>query len=671
MSAELLTEYPITQPVRPIVLVPGEGQHTRFTPIAEKPEIIPSWIRNRKDRRSALRFAGRHYGSLAAFHTVRSPIYAARLALYSPFGLGRTALKVGQWWYDAETKPDRELKKTDDVRYRADLQEYRQKRVVRSMMSIAPLAGSGGWLALAAPTDIKTAVASVAVLGFGAYGRPRNKKLTDTATLPVASQRVTMDLLRNALVALQIGIKDPGTIRLVLDPHRDGEGWTSIVDLPGRITAERVMGLRHELAGALDRDEGMVWLYKVRGSESRLKLWLSDKDLSEVEQGNWVGASMDAADYFDRIPVGTNVRGELVYVRPDEKNFFVGAMTRGAKSTFIRALLWGLSLDPTVSFRIFDPKGTEFIQFKDLSEDFVAGRDSASLIEILEGWKRLEQECTNRFELLTAKGYRKVTREVVNEMPELAPMVVVLDECHRLFNHPEPAIRNEARRLVTEVCAMNASLAITIVLATQRGIGDAIPGAVTANLLGRFCGMVANRNEAAAILGDEAWSDNVRADKIEPNTGMGYVVGQGKGVEQLRVFNPTDDEVQPVYDRALFMRGGVVEKLDISPKSVEPVIHDGRQLLRDIMLVGPATPEQSEANRAREAAVTMAELIDLLYAHNEETYRDLDADSLKDRIERAGVKVEKQVNRRRGDKYDSLYKAVQFKHIETQLQEIK
>src|SRR5206468_3972313 len=64
--------------------------------------ILPSWVRNREERRSAIRWAATHTAHTAAFHAVRSPKYASRLVVAAPRGAWRVLSSGSRWLVDTD-----------------------------------------------------------------------------------------------------------------------------------------------------------------------------------------------------------------------------------------------------------------------------------------------------------------------------------------------------------------------------------------------------------------------------------------------------------------------------------------------------------------------------------------------------------------------------------------
>ena len=98
------------------------------------------------------------------------------------------------------------------------------------------------------------------------FGRPDDKPILTSATVPVAYETLTFEVVVRALEGLRLaGInqalaKDRATAVVLIDPiQRDGPGWLARLDLPHGVTAGEVSERRENLASGLRRQLGSVW----------------------------------------------------------------------------------------------------------------------------------------------------------------------------------------------------------------------------------------------------------------------------------------------------------------------------------------------------------------------------------------------------------------------------
>lgn len=59
--------------------------------------IVPKWLRTKREVLATIRWAVNQAGYVAAFHGVRIPKYAGKVAIYAPVGAGRTVSRMARW----------------------------------------------------------------------------------------------------------------------------------------------------------------------------------------------------------------------------------------------------------------------------------------------------------------------------------------------------------------------------------------------------------------------------------------------------------------------------------------------------------------------------------------------------------------------------------------------
>ena len=82
----------------------------------DAPPVLPTWLRKADEFADATRWTAGYYAHLAAFHTVRAPIYLLRLVARSPRGAGRYIVRWAKWVADIEARPvEAEAAATRDI----------------------------------------------------------------------------------------------------------------------------------------------------------------------------------------------------------------------------------------------------------------------------------------------------------------------------------------------------------------------------------------------------------------------------------------------------------------------------------------------------------------------------------------------------------------------------
>jgi DNA segregation ATPase FtsK/SpoIIIE, S-DNA-T family len=285
--------------------------------------IVAPWLRSRTEFGSVVRWAVTHLAHTTAFHAVRVPLYAGRLAWRAPAGAARVLVAAGRWVSDAEGAPLRLATVTSgDIDAYLKLVHVRQDRV-RLRWRLAALAvvlvalaavAASLWLPLAGQ-----AVAVLLLIGvLGWVGSPTDAPIISRAVVTTRAQRLTSDIVVRALGALGITLinqalsKGPG-ISFPAPIQRDGPGWRAEVDLPYGVTAVDIIDKRRELASGLRRPLGCVWPEPVDDEHAgRLVLWVGDQDMSKARQPAWPLAKTGTVDLFQPAPFGTDQRGRWV-----------------------------------------------------------------------------------------------------------------------------------------------------------------------------------------------------------------------------------------------------------------------------------------------------------------------------------------------------------------------
>jgi S-DNA-T family DNA segregation ATPase FtsK/SpoIIIE len=539
--------------------------------------ILPGWLQQHDELTAVLRWAATHTGHVAAFHAVRCPLYAGRLAARAPRGLLRAIAHVVAWLFDFEGAPLRAdaVAKGDREGYLRLVEARRQR--VRHRLLVAVLTGvvlTAGALVLAgwAPWWAQDLAVALAVGMLGWVGTPKDKAVLGTrAVVTHKAQRLTSDIVVRALGALGIAevnkavAKGGNGITFPSPITRDGPGWLAEVDLPYGVTVSDVLDRRAKLASGLRRPLGCVWPEPDADQhEGRLRLWVGDQDMRKARQPAWPLKRAGQADVFAPLPYGTDQRGRIIELTLMYGNLLIGAMPRQGKTATMRSLLLALALDPNLELRIFELKGTgDLSPFEPVCHHYAsgAGEDAldAAMISLRELYAELETRARRISELAKANRAlvpdNKVTPEVSRRRSYgLWPIVVAIDECQELFSHPE--FKDEADRLCTGIIKRGPALGIMLVLATQRPDAKSLPTGVSANVSLRFCLKVAGQVENDMVLGTSSYQNGIRATQFTPqlDAGIGYLVGATPEPKIVRSFYVDGPGAEKVVSRARALR---------------------------------------------------------------------------------------------------------------------
>jgi S-DNA-T family DNA segregation ATPase FtsK/SpoIIIE len=535
--------------------------------------ILASWLRSWTELLGVIRWAATHTGHIAAFHTVRVPIYAGTLLLRSPRGLLRVIAHTAAWASDAEgqTLRAQAVEGRDQDTYlklKAAQPRGRYSTLVLGTCAIAAVVLTVVDLA---PVALQLAAAAALVGVLGWIGTPTDKSVLGRAVVTYKAEPLTSDIVVRALGALGIsqinkalskgghGITFPSPI------VRDGPGWLAEIDLPFGVTVNDILDKRAELASGLRRPLGCVWPEPDPEQHAgRLRLWVGQQDMRKARQASWPLKRSGQANVFEPLPFGTDQRGRVVPVRLIFANLLLGAMPRQGKTAALRLLLLGLALDPNVELRIFELKGTgDLSPLEPVCHHYASGAGDealeATMVSLRELVTELEARAKRISSLATSNRAlvpdNKVTPEVSSRRAlRLWPIVFAIDECQELFSHPE--FKDEAARLCTRLIKLGPALGIVLLLATQRPDNKSLPTGISDNVSLRFCLKVAGQVANDMVLGTSSYQEGIRATEFTPelDAGIGYLRGASPEPKIVRTFYLDGPAADKVIVRARALR---------------------------------------------------------------------------------------------------------------------
>ena len=573
---------------------------------ADRRPVLPAWVTDPATRTAAARWAWDHARHTTAFHTVRLPLYCARLAARSPRGLGRTIAAVLRWAIDADSATLRR-----DSNWRGEPRDYLaltrqrketvQTRTAAVALGLLLLAVAAVLLLFVAPGWMLFAAVAVTVGLLGHAGRRTDRPLIGPAVVTAEAPRLTADVVVRALGSLglaginQAVAKGGHGITFPAPITRDGPGWRAEVDLPYGVTVADVMERRDRLASGLRRPLGCVWPEPVSEAHAgRLVLWVGDRDMNATKPTPWPLAKSGRTDLFQPVPFGADQRGRLVTLTLMFGNVLIGAMPRQGKTFALRVLLTAVALDPFAQMRVFELKGTgDLSPFEPVTHHYASGADDDAIAAAVASLREVARELDTR-----ARTIRGLRRDLVPESkvtPELSrrkalglhTLVVAVDECQELFSHPEYGA--EAGELATAIIKRGPALGIILILATQRPDAKSLPTGVSANVGVRFCLRVMGQTENDMVLGTSSYKNGLRATTFGPkDKGIGYLVGAADDPQIVRsayLDGPATERIV-VRARAARLAAGTLSGHALG--ETQPSAADAASILDHILSVVPA-----------------------------------------------------------------------------------
>ncbi|WP_199819081.1 cell division protein FtsK [Streptomyces sp. FxanaA7] len=605
---------------QPTAKAAGPGYLGRLA-AAKRRDVVPVWLRSSAELRTAASWVARHYAHTAGYHALRSPIYAARLALQAPTGAARFIGGTVRWVADREGEPVRlaAVRREDAAEY-LKLSRQRDGRVrLRTLVTVlAMFVGAGLALALyvLAPLWLQAVSVSALVLALGcAGGRADSPVVHRAVELPKAT-KLTSDIVLRALGALgipainQAQAKGRDGFEFTAPITRDGPGWRAEGNLPYGVTVTDVIERRDRLASGLRRPLGCVWPEAVSDEHTgRLVLWVGDQDLKTAKKPVWPLLKSGSVDLFKPVAYGTDQRGRWVEVTLMFIAGVIGAIPRMGKTFLLRLLLLIAALDPRAELHTYDMKGTGDLDpvGEAVSHRHGVGEEDDTIAYALADFRALREELRRR-----AKVIRSLPRDICPESKVtsaladkrslgLHPIVIGVDECQVLFEHPEHG--KEFEEIATDLVKRGPATGIVLLLATQRPDAKSLPTGISANAGARWCLKVMGQTENDMVLGTSSYKRGVRATMFSwGDKGLHYFVGEGSDARIVSGTFVDAPGAEAVAARARKVReqAGRLSgyALGEEPETVTGPAYD---LLADILAVVPASQakEWSETVVAR------------------------------------------------------------------------
>ncbi len=516
--------------------------------------------------------------SVAAYRVRKAPADLVRLVWFVARGNWRWLVKLWSWATYADLRADaRAARLAGDIDARRTAQEAIRadakarwarvgivlRRAVLTARAVAVLAvvlwlidafmnreAMWSWLAgVYTAIDAVGAVLAVAVPAFVAglpvvwalaaafEGRDRDSGAgwlirpdRDDADSWIDERMISRALAHLGISPLNRFIKDGGELAYTIPARKDGDGAFAQVRLPLGVTADMVAGQRGKLAANLGRAALETW--PTKGSEDGvLDLWVADKGTLSGGAGPWPllddnGSSDGRVDVFDGVPFGLSQRGQVVNAPLVGASWLIGGRPGQGKSSALRTLMLGAALDPTVDLWAFVlGESPDFDPFAPRLSRYRMGMDDAVAEAACQALADLADEMEERGKTLGRQPGRppKVSRRLAdNRALGLHPLVVAIDECHELFQHPRYGKR--AAELAVRVVKRGRKYGVVLLFATQSPTKDSIPKEITRNITCGAAFSVADHIANDGLLGSGRYMAGIRATELRAHTDRGTCV---------------------------------------------------------------------------------------------------------------------------------------------------
>ncbi|MFC9115007.1 cell division protein FtsK [Streptomyces sp. NPDC057092] len=550
----------------------GPGYLGRLVAAQRRP-VVPQWLKSVAELRTASAWVARHYAHSVGYHALRTPVYATRLALQAPSGAAKFVGGTMRWVADREGEPVRlaAVRREDAAEY-LKLSRQRDGRVrLRTLVTVlAMFVGLGAALAMyvLAPDWLQAVSVGAVVMALGYAGRKADAPVIHRAVELPKAVKLTSDIVLRALGSLgipainQAQAKGRDGFEFTAPITRDGPGWRAEGNLPYGVTVTDIIERRERLASGLRRPLGCVWPEAVPDEHTgHLVLWVGDQDMSKAKQPKWPLLKTGSVDLFKPVAYGTDQRGRWVAATLMYIAGVIGAIPRMGKTFLLRLLLLIAALDPRAELHTYDMKGTGDLDpvGDAVSHRHAAGDDDDSIEYCLNDFRALREELRRRTKVIRSLPRdicpeSKVTSELADKRSlGLHPIVIGVDECQVLFEHPEHA--KEFEEIATDLVKRGPATGIVLLLATQRPDAKALPTGISANASARWCLKVMGQLENDMVLGTSAYKRGVRATMFAwGDKGIHYFVGEGSDARIVRSVYIDGREAEAIGARARRLR---------------------------------------------------------------------------------------------------------------------
>jgi DNA segregation ATPase FtsK/SpoIIIE, S-DNA-T family len=560
---------PAGQPV-PAPRKSGPGQR------GEVRDVIPAHLRTLAGIRKAVLFWVRRWRKISLFHLVRSPKMLPLACIWAVVGIIRLEVSLCAWAFVTEQAYLRGLMiETAAIReYMQIHKEGKETRLFRvPVLIVANIAAIAAAAVITVKFPLAWLVVGPLVLPFlAAAGRPDDKPILNSAVIPTAFEPLTELSLIRALGGLGIGElnkglrEDPEHAVVPIAPiTRDGNGWLALYDLPPGVTAGEISERRERLASGLRRPLGCVWPETMhKRHPGALNLYVADEDMTEADRTPWQLARRGAADMFKPTVFATDPRGRVASITLMFASIIIGSIPRMGKTFLLRLLLLICALDVRSEIHAYDLKGTgDLAPLRPVAHRYRAGEEPEDLDYLMADLRELRTEMRRRTKVIRELGEKHPDRCPENKVtPELAddkrlglhPVVIAVDECQVLFEHP--VYGGEAETICTDLTKRGPALGILLMLATQRPDAKSIPTGISANAVLRMCLKVMGQTENDMVLGTSMYKHGYRATMFDfdADKGVFYFAGEGKAPRILYGYGFDLPESKPIVARARVMR---------------------------------------------------------------------------------------------------------------------
>jgi S-DNA-T family DNA segregation ATPase FtsK/SpoIIIE len=429
------------------------------------------------------------------------------------------------------------------------------------------------WVAFVAGVVWEPLLACLPFIALAAvWAVGRNQRTAPVWALPadaedrdvVPDENAILRALGNLAIApLNKALKDGWQPRWVSPTTRSGQGWHTQLQLPMGVTVEMIADKKQVLAHNLLRKPVEAWPTEPRDQAGVLDLWVADSGVLTKPVPPWPLLGEGTTDFFKGVPVALNARGERVIGRLMAANYLIAGIMGSGKSSLVVALLLGAMLDPLVEIDVHVlAYNSDYDPMRPRLRSLVKGDDDQHVVAAMDTLRALVGEVSRRGQELERLGTdTKVTRQMAERDPSMRPRIVVFDEVHELFGHPEHG--KEAKELALKVTKKARKTAIMLLWITPDADAASLPRGIAKTVSHKVAFAINDHQGNDAILGTGMHKNGYSATTLVAgeDVGTAMAAGFGKTPGLIRSYYVRKeagiDEITPVVERAVALRDGI------------------------------------------------------------------------------------------------------------------
>ncbi|MFJ3663141.1 cell division protein FtsK [Streptomyces sp. NPDC090119] len=430
-----------------------------------------------------------------------------------------------------------------------------------------------GWVAFLASVIWAPLLYSLPVLALtGAWAVGRHRQAAPTWALPgdpetrdvVPDEGAILKALSNLGIGpLNKAIKEGWQPRWVSPTTRSGGGWHTQLQLPMGVNVEMIADKKRTLAHNLLRKPVEVWPTEPRDQAGVLDLWVADPGVLTKPVPAWPLLTEGTTDFFKGVPVAINARADRVTGRLMASNYLIAGIMGSGKSSLVVALLLGAMLDPLVEVDVHVlAYNIDYDPMRPRLRTLVKGDEDEHIVAAMETLRSLASEVSRRGQELERLGTEtKLTREIAERDPSMRPRIVVFDEVHELFGHPDHG--KEAKELALKVTKKARKTGIVLLWITPDADANSLPRGISKTVSHRIAFAINDHQGNDAILGTGMHKNGYSATTLVAGEDLGTAMaaGFGKTPGLIRSYflrkEAGADEITPVVERAVALREGL------------------------------------------------------------------------------------------------------------------